>query len=183
MRILCVVLALILNTAMAAELAGVKIADQVEVGDAVLVLNGAGLRKKYFVKVYVGALYLPKKTTISDQAIHMAGARQINMHFLRDVEAGKITQGWTEGFTKNAEPGDLELLQDKLNEFNAMFEDMSEGDAILLQYEPGLGTRVAVRDEHKGIIPGEEFMQMLLSVWLGEHPADEHLKQAMLGKD
>jgi len=182
-RTLLVLLIFSLSTAFADEVSGVRLPDSVEVGGDVLVLNGGGLRKKYFIKVYVAGLYLPVKTQDAKQILNMTGARQVSMYFLRDVGADKITESWTEGFTKNAEPGDLELMQDKLNEFNAMFEDMSEGDAILLQYEPGLGTRVTVMDEHKGIIPGEEFMQMLLSVWLGEHPADEHLKEAMLGKD
>lgn len=183
MRALLVLLMVSMNPVFAAEVAGVRLADQVEVGDQVLVLNGAGVRKKYFVKVYVAGLYLPVKTRDAKQILNMTDARQVSMHFLRDVGADKITDGWTEGFTKNAEPGDMELLQDKLDEFNAMFEDMNEGDAILLQYEPGLGTRVMIRDEHKGIIPGEEFMQMLLSVWLGKQPADDNLKEAMLGKD
>ena len=183
MRILLVLLIFSLSTAFADEVSGVRLADSVEVGGDVLELNGVGLRKKYFVKVYVAGLYLPVKTHDANQILNMTGARQVSMYFLRDVGADKITEGWTEGFTKNAEPGDMELLQDRLDEFNAMFEDMNEGDVILLQYEPGLGTRVAVRDEHKGIIPGEDFMQALMRVWLGREPADEGLKAAMLGLD
>ena len=30
-----------------------------------LQLNGAGIRKKFFVSVYVGALYLPEKTGVA----------------------------------------------------------------------------------------------------------------------
>lgn len=179
MRILCVLLVLMLNTAIADEVAGVKISEQVEASDVVLELNGAGLRKKYFVKVYVGGLYLPEKTHVSDQAIRMAGARQINMHFLRDVGADKITAGWTEGFTSNT--NDLAALNERLQKFNALFEDMKEGDEIILQYLPGQGTRVIIKSRQKGVIAGEDFMQALLRVWLGDKPADEALKAAMLG--
>ena len=181
MRILCVMLVMMLNTAVSAELEGVKITEQVEVGDVVLELNGAGLRKKYFVKVYVGALYLPEKTSISDQAIRMDGARQVNMHFLRDVESDKITAGWTEGFTRNTK--DMTTLHERLQKFNALFEDMKEGDEIILQYLPGEGTRVIIKGSQKGVIAGEDFMQGLLRVWLGAEPADKGLKAAMLGLD
>ena len=181
MRMLCVMLLLMLNTAIAAEVEGVKIAEQVEVGDVVLELNGAGLRKKYFVKVYVGALYLPEKTSISDQAIRMAGARQISMHFLRAVEADKMTAGWTEGFTRNTK--DMTVLQERLQQFNALFEDMKAGDEMILQYLPDEGTRVIIKASQKRVVAGEDFMQALLRVWLGAEPADEGLKAAMLGLD
>ena len=48
-----------------AKVAGVKFDEtsQLSAGVPQLVLNGAGIRKKFFVKVYVGALYLPKKVT------------------------------------------------------------------------------------------------------------------------
>jgi hypothetical protein len=174
-------LVLMLNTAIAAEVEGVKISEQVEVGDVVLELNGAGLRKKYFVKVYVGALYLPEKTSSSDQAIRMAGARQINMHFLRAVGADKITGGWSEGFGRNTK--DMTALQERLQQFNALFEDMKAGDEIILQYLPDEGTRVIIKGIQKGVVAGEDFMQALLRVWLGAEPADEGLKAAMLGLD
>ena len=46
---------------LAATLAGVKMDDSTAVNGQSLVLNGVGLRKKLFIKVYVGALYLPAK--------------------------------------------------------------------------------------------------------------------------
>ncbi|MGV0976826.1 MAG: chalcone isomerase family protein, partial [Azonexus sp.] len=42
----------------AAEVAGIKVDDQIKVGANELVLNGAGVRTKVFIKVYVGALYV-----------------------------------------------------------------------------------------------------------------------------
>ena len=63
MRKLVLAAALTLSavTASAATVAGVNIADTTTVNGQNLVLNGAGLRKKLFIKVYTGALYLPAK--------------------------------------------------------------------------------------------------------------------------
>jgi hypothetical protein len=47
--------------AAAGSLAGVNLPDKVEVKGQSLVLNGLGLRTKFFIKVYVGGLYLPQK--------------------------------------------------------------------------------------------------------------------------
>jgi len=46
--------------AQAAKVAGVELEDSVQISADTpeLVLNGAGIRKKLFIKVYVGALYL-----------------------------------------------------------------------------------------------------------------------------
>ena len=44
------------------EIEGVKLPQKLVSGDTELVLNGAGIRSKFFIKIYVGGLYLPKKT-------------------------------------------------------------------------------------------------------------------------
>jgi len=54
-------LALSLPALAATEVAGVKFDDQTRVGSGETVVNGAGLRKKAFFKVYAMALYLPAK--------------------------------------------------------------------------------------------------------------------------
>lgn len=52
------------QTTRAVELAGVTLAPTATLTDgSVLVLNGAGVRKKFFVDVYIGALYLPSPAT------------------------------------------------------------------------------------------------------------------------
>ena len=62
-----------------------------------------------------------------------------------------------------------------------MFETAHEGDVILLDYVPGTGTSVTINGTKIGTIPGEDFNQALLAVWLGDKPADDGLKEGMLG--
>ena len=47
--------------ASAAEIAGIKLPERAKLGTCELVLNGAGLRKKLFFKVYIASLYLAEK--------------------------------------------------------------------------------------------------------------------------
>jgi hypothetical protein len=53
----------------ARELAGVKLPDSVTIADthSTLTLNGAGIRKKLFIKIYVEALYLAQPTKSAEQ--------------------------------------------------------------------------------------------------------------------
>jgi hypothetical protein len=164
------------------ELAGVELAPRAEVAGTDLVLNGAGIRKKFFVKVYIGALYLPRSAGQADAVLAMDGPKRVLMHFLyKKVEAGQLVDGWNEGFENNQSAENLTKLGPRLEQFNALFTDVVAGDEVLLDFLPGQGTRVTVRGEQKGLIPGDDFYRALLAVWLGEKPADKGLKKGMLG--
>ena len=62
-----------------------------------------------------------------------------------------------------------------------MFPAVREGDVLYIDYIPGIGTRVTVNAEKKGVIPGLDFNNAVMDIWLGEEPADGKLKKAMLG--
>lgn len=166
-------------------LAGVPIPDAVTASNGErLVLNGAGIRKKFFIKVYVGALYLPAPLREAETVVETDAARYVLMHFVHDgVGKKKITDAWEDGFRANLSPAEFEALRERLQRFNAMFEDMHAGERIVLEYVPGAGTRVEVKGVDKGRIEGADFARALMRVWLGEKPADAGLKAGMLGAD
>ena len=175
---------LLAGSAIAAEIEGVRIDDKVQVGGSELALNGAGVRTRVFFKVYVGALYLPKKAGTTDTVLGEAGAKRIAMHMLRDLEAEQLLSAFNDGLKKNHAPGDLAKLDSQVKQFDAIFaavKAVKKGDVVLIDYLPGAGTRVTVRGEDKGTIAGEAFNRALLRIWLGESPADASLKKAMLG--
>jgi len=174
-----------LNANLAArEVAGVKLKEQitVEAIDDVLKLNGAGIRTKFFFKIYVGALYLTDKQSSAETILKSDKANRVLMHFLYDeVEKKKLADAWVEGFEENVDGKIFSALQDRLKQFNAMFSDMHKGDVVLLDYIPQKGTRVMIKGDVKGTIEGADFNRALLSVWLGAEPVTEDLKDAMLG--
>ena len=177
---------LLAGAACAAEIEGIKFPDIVRLGDngPELVLNGAGLRTRFFFKVYMGALYLPQKTASAQSAIAGAGAKRIAMHILREIEADEFMSSLDEGLKANHAPGDLAKIEPQLKQLQAIFDAVKitrNGDVILLDYIPGDGTRVTVNGESRGLLTGEDFIRALLRVWLGEQPADASLKKAMLG--
>jgi long-chain acyl-CoA synthetase len=171
-------------SAFAAEIDGVKIPDRVTLGKADLVLNGAGVRTRAFFRVYVGALYLPQKTTSAQAVLAEAGARRVAMHMLRDLTAEQLFSALNDGLKANHAPADLAKLEPQVKRLEAIFgavKAAKTGDVIQLDYVPGAGTSVTVNADGKGTIPGEEFNRALLRIWLGEQPADAALKKAMLG--
>jgi hypothetical protein len=166
----------------AREIAGVALPESVTIKNKVLVLNGAGIRKKVFFKVYVGALYLTVKRTTAGEILSDPGAKRIVMSFLyKEVTAEKLVAGWSEGFAGNNTAEELKVLQDRINRFNSFFTTVRKGDEIRLDYLPQKGTQVWVNDTLKGSVPGEDFFRALLKIWRGPKPADVGLKDAMLG--
>ncbi|HDS15399.1 MAG TPA: hypothetical protein ENN66_02035 [Proteobacteria bacterium] len=162
---------------------GVEFADKIEISGQSLHLNGAGMRKKFFLSIYACGLYLPHPTSDAEKAISTDVAKQVVMHFIHSkVGKDKIVQGWNDGFFNNSQEK-ISGLQERINSFNAFFDrDLVAGDRIVITYLPERGTSVSINQTEKGSIPGNDFMQALWAIWLGSNPADAGMKDGMLGK-
>ena len=168
----------------AREFDGVQFPDKIALPDTnkTVQLNGVGYRKKFFIKVYIGALYTEKLARSRDEVVAMDGPNRVLMHILHEeVSQEKLVDAWNEGFEENMSEDDLEKLRPQIDRFNAMFPTVRQGDVIYLDYIPGTGTRVTINGEQKGVIPGKDFNNAMLDIWLGEEPASSKLKKAMLG--
>ena len=175
---------LILNpSASAREVAGIDLSETVQLSPNTtpLVLNGAGIRKKFFFKIYVAGLYLPSRQTSSEAILNLPGPKRVRMHFLyKEVDREKLVTGWQEGFENNLDSASLKQLAPRLAKFNQLFRTMRRDDVIDLDYQPEEGTRVRFNGELQGHIKGADFYTALLKVWLGDSPADSSLKTALL---
>lgn len=152
--------------------------------DTRLQLNGIGMRTKFVFDVYIGALYTERSAKTRDDVQAQTGPKRILMHFVYDeVSAEKLVAGWNDGFEENQTEEKLKALHENIEKFNAMFTTVHEGDVVLLDYIPGKGTVVNIKGVEKGVVEGEDFNKALLDIWLGEEPADDDLKEAMLGEE
>lgn len=150
--------------------------------DHELLLNGAGIRKKYFMDIYIGALYLPARTADAASILADTGAASVLMHFIyKEVGKEKIIDGWNDGLRENISSPDFQALTDRLEQFNALFKTVRKGDIIRIDYNPAIGTEVRINNEWRGSIEGNDFFRALLKIWLGEHPISSSLKSDMLG--
>ncbi len=166
---------------LAETVAGVTLPETSQVEDTDLVLNGIGIRKAtwFKVKVYVAGLYLTTKSNEPESILDSSSPKRLVMQFVRDVEADKLTNGWTEGFKKNVT--DLSALQKRLDQFNGYMSDIQDGQAIDLTFSQA-GVGVSFAGASKGTIEGQDFARALLSVWLGPEPPNGDLKDGLLGR-
>jgi hypothetical protein len=168
----------------AAQLDDVTLPDSVTLHgtDTVLQLNGMGYRTKFIIDVYVAGLYTETKVNSRDEVQALKGPKRFVMHMVYDeVSRKKMTAAWNEGFEENNTDEQLEKLQTRLQTFISFFPDLKAGDVVLLDYVPANGTSVTINGKNIGAIKGDDFYAALLDVWLGKEPADEDLKEALLG--
>lgn len=173
------------GVASALEVGGVTLSERVALPPegTPLKLNGAGVRSKFFVSIYVGALYLPEPRRAAVEILDAVEPRRVAMHFVYDrVEAHKLRDAWEEGFVENQSAESLAGLRERLERFKALFGDAVAGDVVRFDFAPGQGTQVSFNGTLADTIPGDDFNRALLAVWLGDEPADNGLKRGMLGE-
>lgn len=165
----------------AGTLANVTLPDTITVGSRTLVLNGMGIRSKFFVKVYVAGLYLEKKSVDPGAIVQADAAKRIVLQFVRsEVTKEQMREAFDEALKANA-PEKAGALRAESEQFLAALETMREKEQLAITYQPGIGTTVTVRGRNKVTIPGQALGQLVFSMWLGPKPPNSDLKKGLLG--
>lgn len=167
-----------LTSADAATLAGVTLPDTATVGGQPVVLNGLGLREKYWIDIYVGGLYMPSKTTDAAQAINADVPKKIVMAFTYSLDKDALAETMNASISK----ADSAEVRAKAPMLAGWMEAVTDGDQVVLEYVPGQGTSVIVKGTKKGTVPGADFMKAVWGIYLGPNPPTSALKSGMLGK-
>lgn len=170
--------------AMARTVEGVRLADTVRVSNQPMFLNGAGLRSKFFVKVYVAALYLSERATSGEGVMTSRKPRRMELHMLRAMQASAIHEAMMKGLEDNVSAAELKRLAPqmaRLKQAMTSIGGVNEGDVIQFDFFPGQGTIVRIGGDIRDTIEGEDVARALLSIWLGREPVQDDLKAALLG--
>jgi len=177
--VLCTLLAVTLSAA--GELAGISMPDTITVEGKELVLNGMGLREKMWIDVYVAGLYLEGPSDDAQKILDSDQAKYIRMHFLyKKVTAKKLVGAWNDGLKNNA-GSQMDELKSGLEELNSWMADVVKGDEMVFSSIPGKGLGVEVKGEQMGVIEDEAFSKAFWTIFIGEKPPTDKLKQGLLG--
>lgn len=177
------------GTAAAAEpidVAGVRYEAAADVAGSQLVLNGAGLRKIVFFKVYAAGLYLPQPAASLAEAAAQDGPRRVRLTLLRNVSGSDFIEALDDGLKANLTPEGEAAIQKELTQLKAIMTeigDVKEGDVVDFDFSPEAGTTVTRNGAPVGeAIPGKPLYDAVLAIWLGEKPIDGSLKKGLLGQ-
>jgi hypothetical protein len=182
MPLLLSLMLLVPSVVSAAKLADVTMEDKITVNGQTLVLNGLGLRKKLFIKVYVGGLYLQAKMSNPASILASDTSRRMVLHFLYSVSKDQMCDAWEEGLEANVPNASAEV-KNAFKTLCSWMEPIPKTNRLVLTYVPGTGTIVEINGKNKGTLPGKATADAIVSTWIGPKPAmGDDFKNAVLGK-
>ncbi|WP_044202105.1 chalcone isomerase family protein [Flammeovirga sp. OC4] len=178
---LLTVMSVVTVSAQTTEISDVVLQNSVEESGTKLQLNGAGVRSKYFLSLYVGSLYLPGKSSDANKILYSNEMKMIQLDIISSlITAGKMEETVRTGF-KNSLGGDTSSLQSEIDSFIAVFGEEIEVGDIFKFVTSGKELKAYKNGKLLTTVKGEEFQRALFGIWLGNKPADKKLKNLMLG--
>ncbi len=159
----------------------------IEAGGAshTLTVTGVGLREKTFMKfnVYVIVSYVAEDAKLEDDQgealLNLDAPKMIRMDLVRGFSREKLVNAFKDVIEENYD--DLSAFAADMDEFFAYFKnDAEEGDILIFTYIPGVGLKTVLNGEEQGVISNFEFVKALWTVWFGEEPANDGLKEDLL---
>ena len=181
--LICSVLALSAGGAIAAEIGGVKLPDQVTLEGRTLKLNGAGIRAAKILltfNVYAAGLYLENQIHDADAIASSDQLKSIQMVFMRDVSGKQMADAFQEGFEKNCVAGCAEL-KPYIGKLQGLLKDMKKGETMAYHFLPN-GVELVIRGQKAGTIGDKAFTRQLIRCWIGKNPPNPELKEGLVGK-
>ena len=170
------------RAAVSPECDGVSFPQSIQVRGQTLTLNGLGLRKAtiFGIKVYVGALYLPRPTADPTAILTAREPAEMELRFVFHVSAGQLRGAWKEGFEKSA-GSQLPRLRSRIALLDSWMSAVSPGQRMTFVRIPGAGIEYSLDGKIRGTIPGDDFAAAFLAIWLGASPPNPQLRAGLLG--
>jgi hypothetical protein len=172
------------SAAAAVDVAGVKYQETLPVGGKELMLNGAGVRTKFIIKVYAAGLYLQSKETTTEGVMKADGPRRIRLVMMRDVSSEDFGSAFMGGLNSNVSKEDKSKIVAQISKYGEMFasiDGLKKGDVLDTDYIPGQGAQSYLNGKKIGtVLPDVVFYNSVLRIWLGDKPVDSTLKTKLL---
>ncbi len=171
----------------------ISVNAQTQVGDATLpntvkfngedlTINGYGIREKFFIDIYAGALYLKKKSSNASAIAKADETMAIKLHIVSGLMSRSKMEGAFRDGMKKSTNGNVAPYKERLDKFLSFIKgEIEVGQVYDIVYEKGKGTVFYKNGSEKGYVEGLDFKEVLFNIWIGNKPADKGLKKEMLG--
>lgn len=181
--VVALIFALFMTPALAKTVGGVEFPETVVYGQSTLTLNGTGLRKKLFIKLYAAGLYLESANQNGAAIISDDKTQSLSLTIISGfISSEKMEAAVVEGF-QNSTSGNIAELQTRIDTFTAVLrEEINKKDQFEFSYLPGSGTHIVKNGTEKAVIEGLDFKSALFGIWLSEKPAQKSLREELLGQ-
>jgi len=150
-----------------------------------MVVTGVALREKTFLKVdvYTIVSYVKKGASLGEDKaaglLNLEEPKMLQMDLTRGFSNSKLKNAFSDVIEDNYE--DLSAFQSDMDTFLAYFTaDAEEGDKLVFAYCPAEGLTTSLNGTELGVITNAEFMKALWTVWFGEEPANDDMRDNLV---
>lgn len=172
-----IVASLVCSSSLAATVGGIDVPKTT--GE--LQLSGAGLlRKGFFFKIYVGALYVEENTLLNNPLSKTP--KQIDIHYFHKTPKKHMLRVADSTLKKNLTQQEYDHLLPRIGKLHEAFLSGQKGSVASIRHDPGVGLIYSFNHEKVITIPGDDFANAYFSIWLGDRPSSRTMKEAMLDK-
>lgn len=158
----------------AATIEGVQLPERLSVGGQQLQLRGCGVRSEFFMNLYVAGLYLPQANMRQDDILSADTAKAVRLQIVYDGSLPQdVPDSWREPLQEMARAEIEKAVKDIYRKFQS-------GDQVTLTYAPNAGTRITINGKEIRDTDGNDLIQPLLRLWIGDRAVSPNLRQLML---
>lgn len=176
---------LFLFTSADVEVSDVLYKSEVTFNNKIFVLNGAGIREKFFLDLYTVGLYLKTKSSHAEAILNSEDGKLLRIVVVSGlITSDRFNKGMDEGFKKSSN-GEAYLYSDQIELLkNGFGSDFNVNDEFFIYFESDGKVSIYKGIKLRMVIPSNKYFQkILLGVWLGKEPAGNQLKENLLGID
>lgn len=142
-------------------------------------LQGAGLlRKGLIFKIYVGALYI-QNTGHADNILSDVPKR-LDIHYFHHTPKKYMVRVAEETLQKNLSEGDYQRLLPKIEKLHNAYLNGKKRSFASIIHTPGQGLTYCFDNEPVLTIDCDDFANAYFTIWLGEQPSSQSIKQSLL---
>lgn len=151
---------------------------------AELKLNGASMRVVYgVVDSYIGKLYLENPETDEKALVEANEYKRMTFQVvMKRISGRRMAKAMYEALQINLSAEEAAKLEARLQQMVDMFDgSLREGQEGYIEWVPGVGSRIVIKGDVKGIIPGKDLNDAILNIWVGDNPVGATFKRQVLG--
>jgi hypothetical protein len=161
----------------------ITIPDTYNAGGTNLVLNGTGIRTKFMMDIYIGALYLKAKGSNGATIAAADEPMNVRLHIVSSlITPERMAENVRDGFAKSS-GGNVAPYKAGVDKFISTFSSgIKIGDKFDITYLPGKGVQVYKNGVFKASVEGLAFKKILYGIWIGPNCIQAPLKAGLLGQ-
>ena len=139
-----------------------------------LKLQGSGIYKFFFIKVYEAKLWTHGQANLYD------GDVKLQLKYLRDLKGSDIFDQ-TGKELAHADHSDININK-WMPTIKGIFPNVKDGDIITAYYKPSSGVEFFFNEETSiGQIKNKDFAIAFMDIWLGKKSSSQKFRKQLLG--